>query len=128
MQQDEGAARIGAWIRQARGRLTQKEIALRGGPSEATQRRIEGGTSGQLRDETLRKYAQALGVTVETLRDVEDGHDVPLPDRRPRPAAVGGPESNGDAQGLRLEVNELRERVAVIERQMGDLLDHLRAQ
>ena len=125
--------RLGRWVRASREHLgwSQSDLLRHGGPSTSTQRRIEPKADGEMpadvpdevRRNVLMAYATAFGVAYDDLRGLMEGRvqlpmpSQPTPQRRDADAAAGSE--------LRQEINELRERVAVLEQTLNRIAQRL---
>lgn len=113
--------RLGRWVRTVREAWgwDREDIIRYDGPGDSTQRRIEPKDDGTMSanapstvsKDVLKQYAAAFGVGVDELRQVQAGRQIPIPER-PQGRA---PSSTAAPNELRTELNELRERISVLE-------------
>lgn len=123
MEKDQ-VANLGRWLAQARERWSwsRATVAARTEISERNQIEIENGRRSRINDDTIDGIRRGFGITDRQLRDIMDGHAVPVPDRPPEPAR---PNHTADGQ-VWDELTDLRRRLVESETRTQISLDEFR--
>jgi hypothetical protein len=109
--------RLGAAVaaRREKLRMTRHDVQAKGGPSAATQSRIEKGTALNVEEATKEDHAMALGWTPESFNDILAGGEPTLA----LPAGTGGRAevlSSEDGEQLLIDIVTEAGKLPVVDR------------